>query len=142
MLSPLLLLLDNVVARRKTTGAYTVVETKAQKGYQLDNAPKSIQVKVGESQELTFENAPLGGLTAAVKDANTREPFAGVVVKIITIDGKVVGNTNGKLAVINEGLTSSNGIYITVENIKYCLIYRFRAISRNFRFCMLYSLVS
>lgn len=92
------------------TGAYTVAETKAMDGYQLDNTPKTVQINAGETKELTFENDPLGSLTVTVKDANTREPLAGVVVKITTIAGTIAGSSDG------EFTTDSNGT-IVINNI-------------------------
>ncbi len=101
------------------TGAYTVVETKAKEGYQLDNTPQTIQINAGETKELTFANDPLSGLTVTVKDANTKEPLAGIVVKITTIDGQIVGNSNGEFTTDNNGTIVINqiasGSYIIQE---------------------------
>jgi len=92
-------------------GAYTVCETRVKDGYQLDNTPQTIQINAGETKELTFENDPLGSLTVTVKDANTREPLAGVVVvKITTLDGTIVGPSNGEYTTDNNGTIVINDI--------------------------------
>ena len=40
----------------------TAKETKTVDGFVLDGTPKSIEIKEGEGQTLTFYNAPVGGL--------------------------------------------------------------------------------
>ena len=84
---------------------YVVTELSTISGYVLDSTPRSIVVKAGDSQTLTVTNRPKGNLIVQKFDSVTKEPLAGAQFKITTADGTLVAD--------NEGLTSSNGLYVT-----------------------------
>ena len=87
---------------------YVVTEISTISGYVLDSTPRSIVVKAGDSQTLTVTNRPKGNLVVQKFDSVTKEPLAGAEFRITM--------SNGTLADDNEGLTSSNGLYVTDEN--------------------------
>ncbi len=69
----------------------TVKETKTVDGFVLDCTPKSIEIKEGEAQTLTFYNAPVGGLElikVSASDETKRIP--GVTFEIRGMDGALI----------------------------------------------------
>ena len=84
---------------------YVVTELSTISGYVPDSTPHSIVVKAGDSQTLTVANRPKGNLIVQKFDSVTKEPLAGAEFRITM--------SNGTLADDNEGLTSSNGLYVT-----------------------------
>ncbi len=83
----------------------TARETKTLEGYVLDAAPKSIKIKTGEAQTLTFWNKKAGELVIRKLDKLTNQPLAGVEFQLTYAGGGYVDNANGHL--------SSNGLYTT-----------------------------
>ena len=88
-------------------GSYIITELQAKPGYLLDDTPKTITIKDHQTYVLEVFNAPKGGLLIVKKDSQTGKPLAGVEFKITTANGEFVAD--------NEGMTSTNGIYITDE---------------------------
>ena len=85
-----------------------VKETRTVSGYVLDETPQTIKVQSNATMTLEFRNQPKGGLIVRKIDSVTGEPLAGVEFKITTANGELVPD--------NEGMTSTNGIYITDRN--------------------------
>ncbi len=100
------ILLSNV-----PSGSYAITETRAKDGYLLDDATHTVKVTGGSCKEVTFENTPLGGLVIKKMDAVTKEPLSDVVFKVTTVDGTVVGVSNG------EFRTDENG-YISIPELE------------------------
>ena len=69
----------------------TAREVKAVDGFVLDSSPKSILIKAGEVQTLTFYNTPEGGLQIIKSDADTGKRLSGVVFEIRKMDGEIIG---------------------------------------------------
>ena len=92
----------------------TARETKTVDGYVLDGTPKSIKIKEGEVQTLTFYNRQAGCLVIEKKDSVTGKRLPGVEFLITYADGSFVDADNGHL--------SSKGVYITDTNgeIRIC----------------------
>ena len=84
-----------VVLEKLTPGTYVVTETKAPEGYILDGQPQTVVVNAGDTQVLTFANAPKGAIVVQKYVAGTTEPLAGVQFLITDGTGAAVGNTNG-----------------------------------------------
>lgn len=93
------------------SGCYAVTETKAKAGYLLDNTTHTVKVEGGSCKEVTFENAPLGGLLIKKMDSETKEPLSDVIFRVTTAEGTVVGSSNG------EYRTDENG-YISIPDLK------------------------
>lgn len=81
-------------------GFFTVTEIKSPDGYILNNAPKTVELKLNQPAEVTFENKPLNGIQIHKIDADTREPLEGVRFVVREKGGSVIG----------EFVTNSNGL--------------------------------
>ena len=86
----------------------TAREVKTVEGYVLDGTPKSILIKEGEVQTLSFWNKKQGTIVIQKRDSVSGKPLAGVEFKITYADGSFVDDANGHL--------SSKGLYTTDEN--------------------------
>jgi len=84
-------------------GDYTVAELQAKGGYRLDNTVKTIRMEAGKTQEITFENEPLGGLLLKKMDSKTKEPLSDVIFRIIHADGSTVGTINSEFRTDEQG---------------------------------------
>ena len=75
------------------TGTVIVTELEALPGYVLDPNAKSqtVQVNPNDTQTVTFENTPMGGLTIIKKDEETGERISGVQFEIRRLNGEVIG---------------------------------------------------
>ena len=86
-----------------------VTEEKAPNGYVKDPTPKTIRIKQGTANSLTFENARTGCLIINKRSsADKKTPLEGVTFKITTTNGSFLPDADGKI--------SSNGLYYTDEN--------------------------
>ncbi|WP_300448188.1 SpaA isopeptide-forming pilin-related protein [uncultured Oscillibacter sp.] len=93
----------------------TAKETKTVDGFVLDGTPKSIEIKEGEAQTLTFYNAPIGGLElikVSASDETRRIP--GVTFEIRGMDGALIETvTTGENGRVHVNLDA--GDYYAVE---------------------------
>jgi len=85
----------------------TAKELRAADGYVLDSTPKSIEIKSGDVQELTFYNHPTGTLKIIKRDRATGAVLKGAEFEICYANGEFVGNLGGSV--------TSNGRYVTDE---------------------------
>ncbi len=86
-----------------------VTEEKAPNGYVKDSTPKTIKIKQGEANSLTFENAKTGSLIINKRSSvDKKTPLEGVTFKITTTNGSFLPDEDGKI--------SSNGLYYTDVN--------------------------
>ena len=86
----------------------TAREVKTVDGFVLDGAPKSILIKAGEVQTLTFYNKKQGTLVIRKLDSVSLKPLSGVEFQITYADRGFVDAANGHL--------SSKGLYTTDAN--------------------------
>lgn len=86
----------------------TAREVKTVEGFVLDGAPKSILIKAGEVQTLTFYNKKQGTLVIRKLDSVSLKPLSGVEFQITYADRGFVDAANGHL--------SSKGLYTTDAN--------------------------
>lgn len=69
----------------------TAKETKTLDGYVLDGTPKSMEIKSGEVQTLTFYNSPVGGLELIkVSESDKTKRIPNVKFEIRKMDGGLV----------------------------------------------------
>ena len=73
-------------------GFYTVSETKAPEGYQLDNTPQTLEVRANIPTVIEFPNNRLPGLQVQKTDAVTKEPLAGAKFRVEKVSGEKVGD--------------------------------------------------
>ena len=83
-------------------------EVKTVDGFVLDGTPKSILIKAGEVQTLTFYNKKQGTLVIRKLDSVSLKPLSGVEFQITYADRGFVDAANGHL--------SSKGLYTTDAN--------------------------
>ena len=72
------------------TGTYIITELQAPDGYIIDEAPKTVQIRAGQTYEVTFKNTHKPGLLIKKVDSESKEPLPGAVFKITRGDGSVV----------------------------------------------------
>ncbi len=97
-----------VISDIEPGSSITAREVATVDGYVLDGTPKTILIKEGEAQYLTFINQKAGTLVVQKKDKITGEPLAGVEFQITYAGGGYVDDANGHL--------SSKGMYKTDKN--------------------------
>lgn len=97
-----------VISDIEPGSSITAREVATVDGYVLDGTPKTILIKEGEAQYLTFVNQKAGTLVVQKKDKITGAPLAGVEFQITYADGGYVDDANGHL--------SSKGMYKTDKN--------------------------
>ena len=105
-----------------TPGAtITVKEIEAAEGYVLDGTPKSIKIKSGAAQSLTFYNVPTQPLTVQKYAKGTTTPIAGAKF-LVTNDGEPLGENNGEFTTDDNGRFVLTGLVpgdtITVKEIE------------------------
>ena len=74
----------------------------------LSSVPKSIRIKEGDAQQMTFFNVRKGTLILQKQDSVSGVPLVGAEFLITTIDGEYLDD--------NEGRTSTKGVYVTDSN--------------------------
>ncbi len=80
-----------VLSDLKPGTVITVKETATVDGFVLDGTPKSIEIKEGEGQTLTFYNAPVGGLELIkVNEADKTQRIPNTTFEIRKMDGALV----------------------------------------------------
>ena len=98
----------------------TVKEIESAEGYALDGTPKSVKIKSGAAQSLTFYNVPLQSLVIQKYIDGTTKPLAGVTFLVTDNNGNRVGNgeyaTDDNGQIILNGLTP--GMSLVVREIK------------------------
>ena len=97
------------------TGTYIITEIKAPDGYAIDETPKTVEIRAGQTYEVTFTNTKKGGFTIKKVDEDTRQPLKNAVFKITKSNGEFVkeAETNADGVIILDGLPE--GSYIVTE---------------------------
>lgn len=72
------------------TGTYIVTEIKAPDGYVIDDMPKTVELRAGETYTVTFENTKKSGVTLKKIDEDTRQPLKNALFKITKANGELV----------------------------------------------------
>ena len=95
-------------------------ETKALEGYVLDGTPKSIEIKSGSVQTLTFYNAPVGGLELIkVNEADKTQRIPNTTFEIRKMDGGLVDTvTTGDNGRVHVDLDAGNYYAVEIESAK------------------------
>ena len=72
------------------TGTYIITEIKAPDGYVIDETPKTVELREGQTYEVTFSNTKRSGLTIKKIDEDTRQPLKNAVFSISKANGEIV----------------------------------------------------
>lgn len=94
---------------------YVISEEKAPDSYQLDSTPKTVQLRAGETYEVTFTNTRVYGLQIVKTIKGTNKPLSGCVFKVTKANGEVIGKytTNSAGLATVSGLEA--GVYVVTE---------------------------
>ena len=87
-----------------TPGVSVVVtETKAPNGYVLNDHPRTVSIRSGAANSVTFEDQPTATLLIRKISADTGAPLSGVSFKVIDGSGTNVGPDDGIFTTDNAG---------------------------------------
>ena len=94
---------------------YVISEVKAPDSYQLDSTPKTVQLRAGETYEVTFTNTRVYGLQIVKTIKGTNKSLSGCVFKVTKANGEVIGKytTNSAGLATVSGLEA--GVYVVTE---------------------------
>lgn len=97
------------------TGTYIITETSAPSGYVIDETPKTIQLREGQTYEVIFTNSRSYGLQIRKIIKGTNKPLSGCVFKVTKANGEVIGKytTNSAGLATVSGL--EDGVYVVTE---------------------------
>ena len=97
------------------TGTYIITEISAPDGYAIDETPKTVEIRAGQTYEVTFTNTKKGGFTIKKIDEDTRQPLKNAVFKITKSNGEFVkeAETDANGVITLDGLPE--GSYIVTE---------------------------
>ena len=97
------------------TGTYIITETKAPSGYVVDETPKTVELRAGQTYEVVFSNSRSYGLQIRkiIKGAN--KPLSGCVFQVAKANGEIIGKytTNSAGLATVSGL--EDGVYVVTE---------------------------
>ena len=97
------------------TGTYIITETKAPSGYVIDDTPKTVELRAGQTYEVVFTNSRSYGLQIRKIIKGTNKPLSGCVFKVAKANGEIIGKytTNSAGLATVSGL--EDGIYVVTE---------------------------
>ena len=97
------------------TGTYIITETSAPSGYVIDEAPKTVQLREGQTYEVIFTNSRSYGLQIRKTVKGTNKPLSGCAFKVTKANGEVIGKytTNSAGLATVSGL--EDGVYVVTE---------------------------
>ena len=98
----------------------TAKETKTADGFVLDSTPKSIEIKEGEAQILTFYNAPAGGLELIkVNESDKTQRIPNVKFEIRKMDDALVKTvTTDSTGRVHVNLDAGDYYAVEIETVK------------------------
>lgn len=94
------------------TGTYIITEIKAPDGYVIDEPPKTVELREGQTYEVTFSNTKRSGLTIRKIDEDTRQPLKNAIFSISKANGEIVKD---------RAETDANGV-ITLTGLEDCTL--------------------
>ncbi|MBQ9346865.1 MAG: hypothetical protein IJT94_05910 [Oscillibacter sp.] len=90
--------------------AITVKEIRAAEGYVLDGTPKTVRIKSGPAQSVTFYNAPEQRLVIQKYATDSTTPIQGAAFHVTDTDGKNIGSSNGDFVTNRNGQIVLDGL--------------------------------
>ena len=100
------------------TGTYIITEIKAPDGYVIDETPKTVELREGQTYEVTFSNTKQSGLTIKKIDEDTRQPLKNAVFTIAKANGEIVkgrAETDENGVITLTGLTDCTLVVTEIE---------------------------
>ena len=97
------------------TGTYIITETKAPSGYVIDETPKTVELRAGQTYEVVFTNSRSYGLQIRKIIKGTNKPLSGCVFQVAKANGEIIGKytTNSAGLATVSGL--EDGVYVVTE---------------------------
>ena len=97
------------------TGTYIVTETRTPDGYVIDETPKTVQLREGQTYEVVFSNSRSYGLQIRKTIKGTNKPLSGCVFRVAKANGEIIGKytTNSAGLATVSGL--EDGVYVVTE---------------------------
>ena len=97
------------------TGTYIITETKAPSGYVIDETPKTVELRAGQTYEVVFSNSRSYGLQIRKIIKGTNKPLSGCVFQVAKANGEIIGKytTNSAGLATVSGL--EDGVYVVTE---------------------------
>lgn len=97
------------------TGTYIITETSAPSGYVIDETPKTVQLREGQTYEVVFSNSRSYGLQIRKIIKGTNKPLSGCVFRVAKANGEIIGKytTNSAGLATVSGL--EDGVYVVTE---------------------------
>lgn len=97
------------------TGTYIITETKAPSGYVIDETPKTVELRAGQTYEVVFSNSRSYGLQIRKIIKGTNKPLSGCVFRVAKANGEIIGKytTNSAGLATVSGL--EDGVYVVTE---------------------------
>lgn len=97
------------------TGTYIVIETQAPDGYVIDETPKTVELRAGQTYEVLFSNSRSYGLQIRKIIKGTNKPLSGCVFRVAKANGEIIGKytTNSAGLATVSGL--EDGVYVVTE---------------------------
>lgn len=97
------------------TGTYIVTETQAPDGYVIDETPKTVELRAGQTYEVVFSNSRSYGLQIRKIIKGTNKPLSGCVFRVAKVSGEIIGKytTNSAGLATVSGL--EDGVYVVTE---------------------------
>ena len=94
------------------TGTYIITEIKAPDGYVIGETPKTVELREGQTYELTFSNTKRSGLTIRKINEDTQQPLKNAIFSISKANGEIVKD---------RAETDANGV-ITLTGLEDCTL--------------------
>lgn len=94
------------------TGTFIITEVSAPDGYAIDETPKTVEIRAGQTYEVTFTNTKKGGFTIKKIDEDTRQPLKNAIFSISKANGEIVKD---------RVETDANGV-ITLTGLPDCTL--------------------
>lgn len=94
------------------TGTFIITEVSAPDGYAIDETPKTVEIRAGQTYEVTFTNTKKGGFTIKKIDEDTRQPLKNAIFSISKANGEIVKD---------RAETDENGV-ITLTGLPDCTL--------------------
>ena len=97
------------------TGTYIITETIAPSGYVIDDTPKTVELRAGQTYEVVFSNSRSYGLQIRKIIKGTNKPLSGCVFRVAKANGEIIGKytTNSAGLATVSGL--EDGVYVVTE---------------------------
>lgn len=97
------------------TGTYIITETKAPSGYVIDETPKTVELRAGQTYEVVFSNSRSYGLQIRKIIKGTNKPLSGCVFRVAKANSEIIGKytTNSAGLATVSGL--EDGVYVVTE---------------------------